>query len=159
MNHANEETLVIEHAGLRLEVPQDAALRALLAKLGVVPPPIATPLPLIGAQWQGGIYAGLTIHDERPFGLILLPGEFNGKWSPAVSWATEQGGYLPSRFDQLVLLKNLKAEFKPEWYWSAERYAGDDAYAWNQSFGIGGQTSNHEDGDYRARAVRRLTIQ
>lgn len=159
-NAAIIDTLAIEHAGMKIELPQDAVLRALLAKLGVGAAGITAPrpLPLIGAQWHGGLYAGLTVAENDPHELILLPGEFEGPWEKALAWAAEQGGELPSRFDQLVLWKNLKREFKDRWYWSCEPYAGDADYAWYQGFNYGGQGANRKGGDYLARAVRRVAI-
>lgn len=116
-------------------------------------------LPAIGAAWKGGIYAGLTVHDNDPAELILLPGDEELNWKDAGAWAEKQGGVLPSRIDQLVLFKNLKAEFQEAWYWSGEQYAHDDAYAWCQSFSYGGQFSTHKSSHGRARAVRRLPLE
>jgi len=47
----------------------------------------ALTVPAIGQPFQGGIYAGLTIHDNQPVHLVLLPDEFTGKWKPAMTWA------------------------------------------------------------------------
>ena len=106
--------------------------------------PAVLEVPAIGAEWQGGLYAGLSLEDNRPVHLILLPGEADGKngelnWKDAGVWAEKQGGTLPSRIDQLVLLKHLKAEFKADWYWSGEQHASYASYAWCQGFGYGGQ--------------------
>jgi len=87
-------------------------------------------LPEIGAPLENGIYAGLSLHAEQPFALVLLPGELDSaKWNDAVAWAEKQGGALPSRIDQLVLFKNLKSEFKEAYYWSVEEYAPVPDYA------------------------------
>jgi hypothetical protein len=108
-------------------------------------------LPEIGAQWNGGICAGPSIHDNKPVGLVLLPGEIEAAtWGAASEWAKKQGGELPSRIDQLVLLKNLKREFKEAYYWSGEEHAGDSAYAWSQDFGTGGQFCWHKDYKYHS---------
>ena len=120
---------------------------------------IARALPAIGEKFEDGIYAGITVHDNDPHELVLLPGEFKGTWEKAKAWATEQGGVLPSRIDQLVLFKNLKSEFKDDWYWSGEQFAGDDACAWVQDFSYGYQDYGHKDGIFRCRAVRRVPIQ
>lgn len=113
----------------------------------------------IGAPLKGGIYAGLTIHDNKPHALVLLPGDAsNVKWDEAGKWAAKQGGELPSRIDCLVLLKNVKKEFKESWYWSGEQFESDSGYAWFQSFGYGVQSGNRKGSGYRARAVRRLPI-
>ena len=126
-----------------------------------------TSLPAIGTAWasfdqtrggHSGIYAGLSLENERPVALVLLQGEIEANWKDAIAWADKQDGDLPSRIDQLVLFKNLKSEFKEEAYWSGEPYAGAESYAWYQTFGGGGQTSHHKGTKLRARAVRRVTI-
>lgn len=116
-------------------------------------------LPAIGAEYQGGIYAGLTIHDNQPAALILLPGDEKMTWSDGVAWAEKKGSALPSRFDQLVLFKNLKKEFQDAWYWSGEQYASGSGCAWGQGFPYGYQFNYHESVTYRVRAVRRSVIQ
>ena len=116
-------------------------------------------LPKIGAAWRGGIYAGLSLENERPVGLVLLPGDLDeGPWDDAVSWAGKQGGVLPSRIDQLVLLHSLKSEFKPSWYWSGTPDAGAESYAWYQHFYGGYQLDTRKFTELRARAVRRVAI-
>lgn len=116
-------------------------------------------LPEIGAPLENGIYAGLSLHAEQPFALVLLPGELDStKWNDAVAWAEKQGGVLPSRIDQLVLFKNLKGEFKDAYYWSGEEYAPDPDCAWYQYFTDGSQYATRKDNSYRARAVRRVVI-
>jgi hypothetical protein len=125
--------------------------------------PAATPvhtsaLQLFGAAYQGGLYAGLTIDDNAPAELILLPGEFNGNWKDAGAWAKDQGGVLPSRVDALILLHNLPGEFRKEAYWTATQPAAGPDYAWYQGFSYGYQSDSHIDIKLRARAVRRLII-
>lgn len=115
-------------------------------------------VPAIGAEWQGGIYAGLTIHDNKPAHLVLLPETVVKPWKAAMAWAAKQDAELPSRIDALVLLKNLKSEFEERWYWTGEQCASDPGSAWLQVFGDGGQGSSSTDGKFRARAVRRLPI-
>jgi hypothetical protein len=111
-----------------------------------------------GTPFEGGIYAGLTIHDNALHTLILLPGEFTGDWWEAFIWAEQQGGVLPSRLDALVLLKNLKSEFKPEWYWTSTQHESCPECAWVQDFDNGNQNGYRKGNDYRARAVRRIAI-
>jgi|GEM_PF-1403772 len=116
-------------------------------------------LPAIGAEYGGGMFAGITVHENAPAALVLLPGSReNVIWSDAKQWAGEQGGELPSRFDQLALFKNLKREFAGEWYWSGEQSAGTAYYAWAQGFHYGDQLYYRKDLKVRARAVRRLVI-
>ncbi len=116
-------------------------------------------LPAIGSEYEGGIYAGISLDGERPVALVLLPGDESLTWNAALEWAEKQGGALPSRIDQLVLFKNVKSEFKEAWYWSGEQYAGDSGYAWYQYFSYGNQSYVHKGSHGRARAVRRLPIQ
>jgi hypothetical protein len=113
----------------------------------------------IGTKWQGGIYAGISIEDNRPVALVLLEGDESMDWEAAGKWAKERGGVLPSRIDQLVLFKNLKSEFKDAWYWSGETFAGHSDYAWFQPFTTGAQSYYGKGNDYRVRAVRRIPIQ
>ena len=103
-----------------------------------------------------GTYIGMTIADDKPAKLYLLPGTFKGPWAKAGEWAKKQGGALPSRIDGLVLLDRARAEFERDWYWTDTQFAGYDACAWCQSFHHGGQSNNHKDGELRARAVRRV---
>lgn len=117
-------------------------------------------LPVIGSEWEDGIYAGVTLDGEQRCALILMPGDFNGTWSEAKDWADKEDAELPSRIDQLVLFKNLKSEFKEAWYWSAEavQHAEYRDYAWGQGFDYGGQGWTSVSSRDRARAVRRIPI-
>lgn len=112
----------------------------------------------IGSAWNEGIYAGRSIFNNETVVLLLLPGDKRLNWNEAQAWAEEQGGVLPSRFDQLVLFKNLKGQFQPDWYWSDEQYASTADFAWVQSFDDGAQDTNLKPTIYGARAVRRLPL-
>jgi hypothetical protein len=106
----------------------------------------------------GEIYAGLVL-DAATGGpshhLILLPGEAGDvTWQQAKDWASSMGGELPTRQEQALLYANVKREFQPRWYWSAEQYSDSDA--WSQYFGHGTQSSDSESYEGRARAVRRF---
>lgn len=116
-------------------------------------------LPAVGTEVNGEIYAGLTIHDNQPMALWLLPGDEKLNWTDAVAWAKKQAGVLPSRFDQLVLFKNVRDRFQQAWYWSGEQYEPGSVYAWGQDFNGGYQSCSGKGYDYRARAVRRSVIQ
>jgi len=133
--------------------------RAQSGRVEPAPCPQASNLPAIGAAYQDGIYAGLTLAGNKPAALVLLPGDEKLIWQDAVAWAENQGGTLPSRIDQLVLWKNLKSEFQDRWYWSNEQFAYGGAYAWVQNFYNGTQDFSHKDNLNRARAVRRLPIE
>ena len=115
-------------------------------------------IPAIGSEWNGGIYAGLTIHENKPAHLILLPGQVIKTWSDAKVWAAEQNAELPSRVDALILFQNLKGEFEERWYWTGELDASDPASAWLQDFLNGYQHCSYTYHEFRARAVRRLPI-
>ncbi|OBR52376.1 hypothetical protein [Paraburkholderia tropica] len=110
----------------------------------------------------GEHYAGLILgEDGKPsHHLILLPGDVDEKsWSDAKSWAAEQGGELPTRREQSLLFANLKQHFESRYYWSAEEYETNVAYAWFQDFLYGNQYYHHKDLSIcRARAVRRLVF-
>lgn len=119
-----------------------------------------TSLPAIGHPWQDGTFAGVSLDGDQRVALVLLHGDEKLNWADAVAWAEKQGGALPSRIDQLVLFRNVKAEFKDAWYWSGEQYAGYAGYAWCQNFSYGSQGSLDGKGlSLRARAVRRIPIQ
>lgn len=111
----------------------------------------------------GELYAGILLDENGQPGhhLILLPGDVEGRsWESAKSWAQEQGGELPTRREQSLLFANLKSHFEARWYWSAEEYEPEDAYAWCQTFVNGIQSNTRKDvSSCRARAVRRLEIQ
>ena len=128
---------------LQVSMPLTEVLQLLNGEHAPLPSTAYRTLPQHGGALEGGLYAGATIYDNDPFELILLPGEFNGSWSDAVAWAKQQGGELPSRLDALVLFKYLKAEFKPEWYWTSEPYAGFADYAWVQYFDGSFQSYGH----------------
>ena len=105
-----------------------------------------------------GVRVGRTLHDGELCELILLPGDFKGTWSKATAWAADQGGILPSRIDQLVLFEHARGEFKSDWYWSSNTYAGDAGYAWFQHFYHGYQRLSTKSASLGARAVRRVPI-
>lgn len=111
----------------------------------------------------GEHYAGIIIgkDGEPSHRLILLPGDASGlNWKDSNAWATGQGGELPTRREQSLLFANLKEQFEKAWYWSAETYEDDTAYAWYQFFGNGYQaTSPKSSISCRALAVRRLVIE
>lgn len=121
--------------------------------------PVPGVLPKIGAEFKGGIYAGLTLARETALALVLIPGDEKLNWEDATKWAEKQGGVLPSRIDALVLFQNLKAQFKEEYYWTSEPYAPDSGFAWLQGFYHGNQSYGLKVNDSRARAVRRIAIQ
>jgi hypothetical protein len=151
--HLSQEVTVVLPLGVLLRITEQVPQPTAAA------PGAFANLPSIGAAYQGGIYAGLSVENERPVALVLLQGDESLAWHDAAPWAEKQGGVLPSRIDQLVLFKNLKGEFKEAWYWSGEQFAGYEDSAWFQGFGFGGQYDGRKGDHYRVRAVRRLPIQ
>ena len=118
------------------------------------------PEALISLQ-HGEHYAGLIVgkDGEPSYHLILLPGTAESvSWDDAKSWASKQRGALPNRREQALLYANLKDQFEGAWYWSNEQGAADSDYAWVQHFAYGYQYYGHKSNEYRARAVRRLSI-
>ena len=49
-------------------------------------------------------------------------------------------------------------QFEQRYYWTQEVHTGDADYAWLAYFGYGLQTSGRKASEYRARAVRRVSI-
>ena len=107
-------------------------------------------------------YAGILLDEQgHPTAhLIPLPGELDSRtWNGAKAWAKNNGGELPTRQEQALLFANAKSAFQPDWYWSGEQFAGSPDCAWLQNFSNGGQDYDRKAYDYRARAVRRVSIQ
>ena len=89
--------------------------------------------------------------------LILLPGDSDGKaWAAQMEWAKSIGGELPDKLEASLLHSVMKEEFKPEAYWTSEKYV--DSYAWCQGFDDGIQDYSYPNYELRARAVRRSPI-
>ncbi|MDR9052102.1 DUF1566 domain-containing protein [Burkholderia multivorans] len=108
---------------------------------------------------EGEVYVGL-IGDQHgnAYHLILLPGdEGERNWRQSKEWAASIGGDLPSRLEQAMLWANCRSEFKRDWYWSNE--AEGSGWAWFLYFDGGNQLSTRQGNEFRARAVRRLSIQ
>ena len=109
---------------------------------------------------SGETYAGLVIDDKGSMHhLILLDGDADdAPHQEQLDWAKSIGGELPTRQEQALLYANCKAQFKRDWYWSADLYASDSGSAWFQSCGLGNQRGNDITIKLRARAVRRFPI-
>ena len=115
---------------------------------------IAIPPLNEGELWAGIVSVGTQLHH-----VILLPGKLKpSPWAAAVAWAKKQGGELPTRSEQSLLIANFKEQLQGAWYWSCEPHASDASYAWVQDFTNGYQTSTLVDNYYRARAVRKVKI-
>jgi len=109
---------------------------------------------------SGETYAGLVISDNGSMHhLILLDGDADeASHQKQLDWAKSIGGELPTRQEQALLYANCKAQFKSDWYWSAELYASESCSAWPQHFGNGDQHYYGINNKLRARAVRRFSI-
>lgn len=116
-------------------------------------------LPAIGADFEGGKFAGLSIFENQPVLLVKLSVQIEeANHKRYKEWCEQQGGVPMTRFDGLVLFTNLRGDFKQEAYWTADDYAGDPAYAWCQSFGGGIQSWLRKGSKRRGVAVRRVSL-
>jgi hypothetical protein len=77
-------------------------------------------------------------------------------WQPAMDWAEEVGGTLPTRQEQALLYANCKPHIKPEWHWSCETHKDDASYAWGCHFDVGHQDYYLKSSEGSAVAVRRV---
>ncbi|MBB2999680.1 hypothetical protein FHX57_002011 [Paraburkholderia tropica] len=161
---SNEQIAVIQFGALKIELPPEGVTLCVVqpSQRGVVKRHPAADdvekLPRIGAEWNGGIYAGIARGDDgQPdYHLILLPGQASDvNWKAAQEWAAQQDGTLPTRREQSLLYANLKDQFAAAWYWSSEQH-DDDAYAWCQHFRNGTQSNSPKSAALRAVAVRRF---
>lgn len=153
--------IYFDAAGASVKLPAAELVNLWIEKLQrSAAQPLRAALPAIGAAWQGGTFAGLTLEGNEPLALIVLSGSAETvNWSDAGAWAIAQGGVLPSRIDALVVYQNLRDHFSTDrGYWTSEPGAGHGAYAWFQWFGYGYQYYDRKSSKYRAFAVRRLPL-
>ena len=158
----NTSTTTLDLGGAQLTVDTQALFRAWLEKtLGRSNAPTAQPthpVPNEGDRYVGAILRA----DGSGHHLYRLPLEKGLKktWPEALAYATEQGAELPDRVESALLFNTREdGEFEREWYWTREQHAGDDAYAWCQTFGLGGQNYDLKDDELRVVLVRRVAIQ
>jgi hypothetical protein len=109
------------------------------------------------------LYAGLILgdKDEPDHHLVMLPlhKDASMTWKNAMAAAKKAGARLPTRREASLLLANLKQHFQPAWYWTCEQHAGNDDYAWCQTFGDGSQGYYLKSYDDRVVLVRSIAIQ
>ncbi len=92
---------------------------------------------------------------------ILLPGDNKAaSWQAQIEWANSVGGDLPTRAELVIACEKHRDQFKKTAYWSNTPdddpdYAG---WAWCQGFDTGYQNCSGQGNEFRARAVRRLSI-
>jgi len=115
-------------------------------------------LPAIGADLEGGTFAGLTTKpDGTHCAVVLLPGTGTDlTWTKAKGWAKKQGGELPSRPVAALLFANVKASLQPRWHWTSDEY--DASYAWYCGFLNGHQNGSHKSIEGGAVAVRQIPL-
>ena len=92
---------------------------------------------------------------------ILLPGDNKpATWQQQMEWAKSIGGDLPTRAELVIAYEKHRDQFKKTAYWSntPDTDPGYSGWAWYQGFGNGYQDGRHQDREFRARAVRRLSI-
>ena len=115
-------------------------------------------LPALGTALHGGIFAGLTTRkDGSHCAVVLLPAKGEDLiWKAAISWATEQGGELPTRPVAALLFANVQPALSPEWHWTADEYNASSA--WLCDFHNGTQNFYHKDYELAAVAVRLIPL-
>jgi hypothetical protein len=124
-----------------------------------VSPLALSALPALGADLEGGIFAGLTTRpDGTHHAVVLLPDapEKRLTWKAAMAWAKKLKAELPTRPVGALLFANLKPQFVPEWHWTSDKL--DGSYAWSQLFKFGTQLSTGNSYEGRARAVRLIPL-
>ncbi len=126
--------------------------------------PETIPLPRMHSTYAGGLVMGVMAgQDGKPDYLLIHVGNSPGRltFDQALAWSKSTSGEDgPTRRELAMLFANRReGQFKTEWHWSVEPYAGDERYAWLQYFGSGGQNFYHEVYDYLAVAVRRVPFQ
>ena len=108
----------------------------------------------------GEHYAGVVLDEngQHKHHLVLMAQRPSCalNWENATSWASLNGGVLPTRQEQALLYANCKPHLKPEWHWSSETYESDPSYAWSCNFTNGGQNGSHKSYEGSAVAVRRV---
>jgi hypothetical protein len=102
----------------------------------------------------------LTPQGTPDYFLVLLPGCLErATHEEALAWAKKQGGELPDRRDgALLYANNADGAIAKEWHWLKDLLAGDPDCAWGQFFDYGCQGWGGRGSQYRAVAVRRVSI-
>ena len=170
MDKTVSPSITFELAGASITIPEATIAELWLERAGVgqLQPAFSAAIastepPRIGEIRVGATYMGIVRGENgaRDYQLWDL-GEADKRmpWAEAMKWAEGVGGGLPTRRDQAVMFGNRgEGQYKSEWYWSCEQYAGYESYAWMQNFNHGSQNDDHKSLAYLARAVRRKPIQ
>ncbi|WAL80981.1 DUF1566 domain-containing protein [Pandoraea sp. XJJ-1] len=142
----------------QLTVPKQELLEAFIAKtLGTSQQVNKQGIALA----EGETYIGsITNADGTSHHIVLLPGDVEKTLEEAMCWAASIGGDLPSRVEQALLYANHAGRFEKRAYWSNQKHATEDGFAWCQYFTSGFQYyGDFQFTELRAVAVRRLSIQ
>ena len=115
-------------------------------------------LPTLGADLDGGTFAGLTTRKDGTHCAVVLLPEQSEKltWKKAMNLAEKLGAELPSRPVAALLFANVKSLLKPTWHWTSEE--DDASYAWNCGFLNGYQYGNRKSYEGGAVAVRLIPL-
>ncbi|WP_186140098.1 DUF1566 domain-containing protein [Burkholderia gladioli] len=92
---------------------------------------------------------------------ILLPGDNDdASWQAQLDWAKSIGGDLPTRAELVIAYEKFRDQFQSDAYWSntPDTDPGYSGWAWCQYFYDGYQGHSPQYDEFRARAVRRLSI-
>ena len=119
---------------------------------------ILSALPALGADFEGGTFAGLTTRpDGTHCAVVLLPGKAEDlDWNAAKAWALEQGGELPTRPVASLLFANVQPALSPEWHWTADEYSA--SCAWSCYFNNGHFGNYYKSYEGSAVAVRLIPV-
>lgn len=116
-------------------------------------------LPAVGAQFEGGIFCGITTTKDGVHAAVVLLADKPASdlnWQAAKAWAAEIGGELPSRPVAALLFANAKDQFAEEWHWTSEEYSASSA--WVCYFHNGRQSDLDKCYEGCARAVRLIPL-
>jgi hypothetical protein len=111
---------------------------------------------------EGEIYLGGFVNTTGDVThTILLPGDSDeASWQAQMDWAKSIGGDLPTRAELVIAYEQHRDQFQKDAYWSntPDSDPGYSGWAWFQNFLYGYQGYYPQGYEFRARAVRRLSI-
>jgi hypothetical protein len=114
-------------------------------------------LPAIGEPFSNekiGIYAGITLHDNEAFALVLLPGELEGCWQDAMVGRRSRAASCPRASTCCSCSGRTLPGHVQERGVLVERADADDAdWAWYQDFSYGDQDYRKDTSSGRARSA------
>ena len=115
-------------------------------------------LPAIGADLDGGTFAGLTTKpDGTHCAVVLLPDRSTDlTWAKAMAWAKKAGGELPTRPVAALIFANIKDRPQSGWHWTNEEL--NASCAWLCVFHDGYQYGTLRSFEGSAVAVRLIPL-